>query len=117
MRARTLRQMTLGLVVGLLSLSAPARADGDAKAGALKIKTLQCISCHGRDGISKLPEAPNLAGQVDPYLITSLTAYRSGARKNEIMSVIAEKLTDVDIADLAAYYSAIEISVTPPAKP
>ena len=92
-------------------------AAADAGAGAQKIKALQCISCHGRDGIAKIPEAPNLAGQGKEYLQTALTAYRSGARRNDMMSVIAEKLSDADIADLAAYYAAIEIHVTPPPRP
>ena len=45
--------------------SLPARA-GDAAAG--RRKALQCQACHGLDGLSKLPEAPNLAGQPEPYL-------------------------------------------------
>ncbi len=112
-----MRLWTLGAAMALISCVSAASAEGDAKAGAQKIKTLQCISCHGRDGVSKLPEAPNLAGQGKDYLTIALTAYRSGARKNDMMSVMAGKLTDADIADLAAYYSAIEIHVTPPPKP
>ena len=105
------------LACGLMLGAATAHADGDAKAGAQKIKTLGCINCHGRDGVSKLPEAPNLAGQVQIYLVAALTAYHTGARKNEIMNTVAEPLTDADIADLSAYYTAIAVSVTPPPKP
>jgi cytochrome c553 len=94
-----------------------AHADGTAANGAQKIKAFGCITCHGRDGVSKLPEAPNLAGQVQIYLTSALQAYRAGTRKNEMMNTVAEKLRDADIADLAAYYAAIAISVTPPPKP
>jgi cytochrome c553 len=104
------------LSVALAVPATTAWADGNAAAGAQKIKALGCIACHGRDGVSKLPEAPNLAGQVQTYLITSLQAYRSGARKNELMNTVAEKLTDADVADLTAYYAAIQVSVTPPPK-
>ena len=108
--------VALGLsICGLGTL--PAWADGSAAAGAQKIKALGCINCHGRDGVSKLPEAPNLAGQVQIYIVSALKAYHSGERKNEIMSTVAETLTDADIADLAAYYSNIEVKVTPPPKP
>ena len=103
-----------GLAVTLLA--AQASADGTAAAGAQKIKSAGCISCHGRDGVSKLPEAPNLAGQVQIYLVSALQAYRSGARKNEIMNTVAAELKDDDIADLAAYYASIQVSVTPPPK-
>lgn len=87
---------------------APAQA-GDVKAG--RQKALQCQTCHGLDGRSKLPEAPNLSGQVEPYLVKALQEYKTGARKNEMMSVVAPNLSDADIADLAAYYAAIEIEV------
>src|ERR1700761_4578089 len=107
-----LRLVCLVLVLGLSFGS--ARADGDAKAGAQKIRTLQCQSCHGKDGISKLPGAPNLAGQAQDYLIAALGAYKSGERKNDIMNTIAQPLKDADIADVTAYYSAIQITVKLP---
>jgi cytochrome c553 len=34
-----------------------------------------------------------------------------------MMNTIAEPLTEADIADLAAYYASIHVSVTPPPKP
>ena len=68
------------------------------------------------DGKAKIPEAPNLAGQSDIYLVKALKDYRSGARKDDMMSLVAPALKDQDIDDLAAYYSAIEVSVGPPPK-
>jgi cytochrome c553 len=95
----------------LLVASAPAAA-GDANAG--RRKAIACQTCHGLDGLSKLPEAPHLAGQPEQYLVKSLDDYRTGARKNEMMTLAVKTLSDQDIADLAAYYTAIEISTTPP---
>jgi cytochrome c553 len=89
-----------------------AAAAGDAKSG--RQKALQCQACHGLDGQSKLPEAPNLAGQNEIYLVKALKDYRGGARKNEMMSLAAANLTDQDIIDLAAYYSAIMVTVGSP---
>ena len=91
-----------------------AAAAGDAKAG--RQKAVKCLACHGLDGQAKLPEAPNLAGQNPVYLAKALQDYRSGARKNEMMSVVAKPLADPDIADLAAYYAAIPVTVGPPPK-
>ncbi len=110
------RLFNLLAVVPVL-IGTAARADGSAANGAQKLKAFGCIACHGRDGISKLPEAPNLAGQVQTYLDSALHAYRAGERKNEMMNTVAAKLNDADIADLAAYYASIAISVTPPPKP
>jgi cytochrome c553 len=95
--------------VCLLVASADPCSAGDVKAG--RAKALMCQACHGLDGLSKVPDAPNIAGQTEPYIAAQLQAYKSGARKNDAMSVVAPSLSDTDIEDLAAYFSAIEISV------
>ena len=94
--------------------AAQAAAAGDAKAG--RQKALQCQTCHGLDGQAKLPEAPNLAGQTQIYLVKALKDYRSGARRNDMMSVIARSLSDQDVDNLAAYYAAIPVTVGEPPK-
>jgi cytochrome c553 len=83
---------------------------GDAEAGRKVVRI--CGACHGVDGIAKNPEAANLAGQDAGYLSRQLLAFRGGQRKNEVMSVIAHGLSDQQIADVSAYYGAIEIQVT-----
>ena len=102
------------LIPLLMTLLGPtlAHADGDPVAG--RKKAIQCQACHGMDGIAKIPEASNLAGQTSIYLVSSLHAYKSGERKNDMMSTIAPTLSDGDIDNLAAYYSSIEVSVKVP---
>jgi cytochrome c553 len=65
----------------------------------------RCISCHGRDGITVNDEWPNLAGQKHKYLVKTLQDYRSGARANPVMKVIASELSDEEITAVAEYYS------------
>ncbi len=105
------------LVVGLclvVCFAAQDRAQaGDAKAGRAKAESV-CAVCHGVDGLAKIPEAPNLAGQSEGYLNEQINAFKSGERKNEMMSVVVQDLTPADIENLAAYYSGIEISVKAP---
>ena len=106
---------TILCLTGLLALclaSLPARADGDPALG--RKKALQCQACHGMDGIAKIPEAANLAGQSTTYLTAALTAYKTGERKNDMMSTIAPTLSEADIANLAAYYASIEITAKVP---
>lgn len=93
----------------LLLAAVPARAQ-DVAAGR-RVAVQVCQSCHGMDGIAKLPEAPHLAAQDGIYLARQLTAYKSGERQNEQMSVVAQELTEQQIADVSAYYNAIEIEV------
>ena len=93
---------------GALLAAGPGHA-GDVKAGGAK--AMMCQACHGLDGLAKTPDAPNIAGQLEPYLVAQLQAFKTGLRKNDAMSVVTPSLSDQDIEDLAAYYSAIEIQV------
>ncbi|QJP17582.1 cytochrome c [Starkeya sp. ORNL1] len=106
-----LRPMPL-LTAAVLLFCSPAFA-GDAAAGKAKASAM-CAVCHGNDGLSQHPEAPNLAGQVEMYLTKSLEEFRSGKRQNEMMTVVAKDLSDDDIANLAAWYNSIPITVKTP---
>jgi cytochrome c553 len=79
------------------------QAAGDAAAG--KTKAAVCMACHGPDGNSVNPTWPKLAGQHPSYILKQLTAFKSGERKDALMSPMAMPLTDEDMADLAAYFS------------
>jgi cytochrome c553 len=93
----------------LLVARAPVAGAQDVAAG--RRKAAACQACHGLDGIAKLPDAPHLAAQPAAYLERELRAYRAGTRKSEVMAVVAKPLSDDDLRDLAAYYSAIQIEV------
>ncbi len=106
------RLIFLLVLVGVTVPVAGALADGDARAG--RKKAAQCAACHGIDGLSKLPIAPNIAGSPALYIEKQLKAFRSGERSEENMSVVAKPLSDADIADLAAWYSGLQVEVTLP---
>lgn len=99
-----------GAIVAALVFVTAAHG-ADARAG--RSKAVACQACHGLDGLSKHPEAPNLAGQVENYLAKALKDYRSGARRNEMMTIVSKDLSDEDIANLAAFYASIQIEVIP----
>jgi cytochrome c553 len=84
----------------------------DAAAGRAKAQA--CSVCHGPLGLSTQPDAPHLAGQPALYLATQLRAYRSGARKHEVMAVMAKPLSDDDIQNLAAWFNSIRIEAAAP---
>ncbi len=94
---------------------------GDAKAG--ETKNAMCIGCHGIKGYqAAFPEVykvPMISGQGAKYISSALNAYRKGERKHPTMRGVAESLSDQDIADLAAYYSASGVvsGAELPAKP
>jgi len=107
-RAGRIGAIALGCAA-VLGLPAIAHAGGNVQAG--RAKASLCEVCHGLDGISKVPPAPNLAGQNADYLVTQLLAFKTGERKNDVMSLVAPTLSQKDIENLAAYYAAIEITV------
>jgi cytochrome c553 len=99
-------------LVFVLACSTAAEAAGDRVAG--KKVMVKCQVCHGKDGLAKLPEAPNIAGQKEAYLVRTLAAFKAGERKSEQMTVVVKGLSDEDIANVAAYYSSIKITVEVP---
>lgn len=101
-----LKITTTALALGSTALLATPALAGDAAAG--KAKSMMCAGCHGPAGISNNDMWPNLAGQKQGYLASSLKAYRSGERKNAMMAGMARGLSDADIANLAAYYSSLK---------
>jgi cytochrome c553 len=66
-----------------------------------------CKGCHGDNGVSQMENIPSLAGQLDQYIQWQLVYFRSGARKNEQMQPIVEKITNEDIRNLGAYLAAL----------
>lgn len=94
------------------TLAPSAVRAADAAEG--KKTAAMCAVCHGINGLSKNPDAPNLAGDNANYLIKQLKAFRAGARQDEQMSIIAQSLSDDDMANLAAWYSSIKVTVEMP---
>ena len=88
-----------------IGVSGSALARGDRVAGQAKAKQV-CAACHGENGDKPLqPEYPVLSGQHEDYLAKTLKDYRSGARKNAIMSGQAQTLSNKDIDDVSAWFS------------
>jgi cytochrome c553 len=80
-----------------------------------------CAACHGANGMSVAEYIPNLAGQRASYLAIQLRAFKSGARKSEVMQAIASQLSNAEINGLAQHFGRVqtvgnaESTVTPSA--
>jgi cytochrome c553 len=107
---QTLRTAFCTMVVMLAAVSSTQAADPSAGRNKAKV----CQTCHGIDGVGKMPNVPNIAGESEIYLTKQLKAFRSEERKDPQMSIIAKPLTDEEIANLAAWYASIGFSVTVP---
>jgi cytochrome c553 len=108
--------MPLVALAGLagLMLVADARA-ADLEAGRAVVvggkesSVTPCFMCHGLDGGGDSAGAfPRLTGQAAFYMYKQLVDYASGTRPNEVMSPIAQQLTEPQMADVAYYYSVVD---------
>lgn len=96
-----------------LTLATPVLVHAaDAAAGKAKAEAV-CAACHGANGISVSDTIPNLAGQRAAYIEGQLKAFKSGARKAPsptspvaTMAAIAAQLSEDDMANVAAHFSA-----------
>jgi len=103
-----MNKLTTIAVCALLGIAGGAQAAGNPDAGKAKATTV-CAACHGPTGVSAVPTYPNLCTQKAQYLVTAMKAYQSGERGGPnaaIMKPMAAPLTDQEMEDLAAYYSA-----------
>lgn len=69
-----------------------------------------CAGCHGLSGEGSIVDVPALAGMNANYFKTTMNGFKNYDRKNDIykrMRLIALKLSDKEINDLAHYYSSM----------
>ncbi len=80
--------------------------------GNLKTNGSACIACHGPSAEGNKPSAfPALHSQHADYLIKSLTDFKKGIRNTQpdnMMSMIARKMTDKEIQAVSYYVSMIK---------
>ena len=76
-----------------------------AAAETVQEKAVLCAACHGDKGIPQDKNIPVIAGQQQGYLYLQLRDYKSGARKDDVMSPIAQMLERDDMMALAEYFA------------
>jgi cytochrome c553 len=88
---------------------APVRAArGAAKSDPVqagKAVAASCDGCHGERGVTSTPGMPNLVGLDPKYLVAAMKAYKTGARKDDMMKSAVAALGDADLENVALYYA------------
>ncbi len=101
------RAALLALAASVVLPGASALAEGDPSRGLEKSYT--CLGCHGvKHYVNTYPtyHVPRIAGQHQEYLVAALQAYRGKTRSHPTMQANANLLSDQDIEDIAAWFSA-----------
>ena len=102
-----MRVISFGIAVMLsISLSSPSLS-GDIDAGEARYAQ-NCGNCHGPGGMG-LASYPKIKGKEVSYLVDRLNTYRAGKRigpNSDLMIMMAQPLSDTEIANLAAYLNA-----------
>ena len=94
-------RLRVALIAALATISLPA----PSPAQSIEEKAQLCAACHGENGIPQQDTTPVIWGQYQGYLYLELRDYQSGARKNGIMSALAQTLERDDMMALALYFS------------
>jgi len=80
-------------------------SSADIEAG--RVVSTQCAICHGSDG-EGIGVPKSCISCLDPKTFAKhIRDFQNGKRRNYMMEIIAKKLSDKDIKNLAAYYSTI----------
>tara|TARA_B100000686_G_scaffold345655_1_gene430656 strand:- start:1042 stop:1356 length:315 start_codon:yes stop_codon:yes gene_type:complete len=101
-----MRSLFFGILSFSLIISKVALA-GDIEAGKARYAQ-NCGNCHGPGGMG-LASYPKIKGKEIPYLVDRLNTYRAGTKvgpNSDLMIMMAQPLSDVEIANLAAYLNA-----------
>jgi len=78
--------------------------DGDIAWG--EYLSSECTTCHQASGAND--GIPNIIGwDTDPF-VTAMHAYREKARENPVMQLVTGRLSNDEIAALAAYFQSLE---------
>ena len=94
----------IALFAGLVLASQSALAQDPPIEATAKV----FASCHGEAGIPTQKNIPVIWGQNAGYLIYQLRDFKSGSRKNDIMSPIAATIDPADASALATYFSKLK---------
>jgi cytochrome c553 len=92
-------------LLAVIAVLGTAMLPDAARAETVEEKAQLCAACHGENGIPQQKTMPVIWGQHQGYLYLQLRDYKSGARKNDIMSPLAQTLERDDMMALALYFS------------
>ena len=114
MKTATLVLLAISVAVAAGCSNLPRSRDlGNPEVSGQTLAEQVCSNCHGVTGTATSPNFPNLAGQPEVYLSNQLHELKGLSRRDpagfEYMWGISRRLTDRQIQEIAAYFSAQQL--------
>jgi len=111
MKATSLALLMTGALLSV-GCANPTRSRNlaDPSVSATTLAQQVCSNCHGLTGNATSPNFPNLAGQMEGYIVAQVNGFKSHGRRDpagfEYMWGLSRSLTEDQIKGLAAYFAA-----------
>ncbi len=99
---------SLAAVAATLIFAGSSALAADEPPANIADKVKICAGCHGEQGVTMQKAFPVIWGQNAGYLFYQLRDFKSGARKNALMSPIAASLDQSDLLPIAEYFSKLK---------
>lgn len=91
------------IAAALVALASPALAAGDRALG--EYLSSECVTCHQLSG--RFQGIPPIVAWPEETFVAAMNEYRLKQRPNPVMQTIAARLTNEEIAALAAYFGSL----------
>jgi cytochrome c553 len=107
MRAVVQAGIRFGLFAFVVAIPPSATAQarkGDSELG--QYLSAECVTCHRLAGDYK--GIPPIIGWPEESFVEIMNEYRTKKRENQVMQTIAGKLSDEEVAALAAYFGGLK---------
>ncbi len=102
-----MNKLTLSVLIAAGVLATAPTYAADVAAGK-KVAESGCADCHGDDGKGDA-DNPALAGMAVDKFTAAIKEYQTGKRtKDAKMAKAAKKLSEADVANVAAYYASLK---------
>ena len=96
--------IALALAAGI-GFASPAAAAGDRALG--EYLSSECVTCHQRTG--RFAGIPPIVGWPEETFVAVMNEYKLKSRDNRVMQMLAGRLSDEEIAALAAYFGSLPV--------
>lgn len=103
-RSWTACRLTAAALAAMTCAPASAQSKGDKAFG--QYLSSECVTCHQLSGRST--GIPPIVGLPDDSFIMIMSEYRDKKRSNPVMQTIAGRLSNDEIAALAAYFGSVK---------